>query len=186
MQSIKVCAVGDGTVGKTCLLISYTTNCFPQEYSPTVFDNYSTNVMYRGSAVHMTLWDTAGQDDYKDMRPLSYPDTNVFLICFAVNSQTSFSNIEAKWLPEIKNHCPDVPMILVGTKSDLRKENPDSVTVDQANALSKKMKAVCYMECSALTQEGLAAVFDKAVEVSMGGPKGPGESKDKKKICTIL
>jgi small GTP-binding protein len=133
----------------------------------------------------MTLWDTAGQDDYKDMRPLSYPDTNVFLVCFAVNSVVSFNNIEAKWLPEIRSHCPDVPMILVGTKSDLRKDSSESVQVDQANALAKKMKAVCYMECSALTQEGLAAVFDKAVEVSMGGNKGPETSKGKK-FCTIL
>jgi len=186
MQSIKVCAVGDGTVGKTCLLISYTTNCFPQDYNPTVFDNYSTNVMYRGSAVHMTLWDTAGQDDYKDMRPLSYPDTNVFLICFAVNSPVSFSNIEAKWYPEIRSHCPDVPIILVGTKMDLRKEAKDSVSIEQANALGKKIKAVAFMECSALTQEGLQAVFDKAVEVSMGGNKNGSETKSKSKGCSIL
>eukprot|EP00475_Leptophrys_vorax_P023304 TRINITY_DN31884_c0_g1_i2.p1 TRINITY_DN31884_c0_g1~~TRINITY_DN31884_c0_g1_i2.p1 ORF type:complete len:142 (+),score=35.26 TRINITY_DN31884_c0_g1_i2:448-873(+) len=141
--------------------------------------------MYRGSAVHMTLWDTAGQDDYKDMRPLSYPDTNVFLICFAVNAPTSFSNIEAKWVPEIKTHCPDVPVILVGTKMDTRASAAESVSIDQANALAKKIKAVCYMECSALTQEGLAAVFDKAVEVSMGG-HGKQETTKNKKFCTIL
>jgi small GTP-binding protein len=183
MQSIKVCAVGDGTVGKTCLLISYTTNCFPQDYNPTVFDNYSTNVMYKGAAVHMTLWDTAGQDDYRDMRPLSYPDTNVFLICFAVNSQASFNNVESKWYPEIKGHCPDVPIILVGTKIDLRKAAADSVSIESGKKLADKIKAVCYMECSALTQDGLAAVFDKAVEVSMGGGSSTAKSK---KSCVIL
>ncbi len=150
-----------------------------------MFDNYSTNVMYKGSAVHMTLWDTAGQDDYKDMRPLSYPDTNVFLVCFAVNSQVSFSNVEAKWVLEIRENCPDVPMILVGTKSDLRKDSKNPVTVEQASALAKKVKAVCYMECSALTQDGLAAVFDKAVEVSMGGIASP-DTKTRKKQCAIL
>ena len=155
MQSIKVCAVGDGTVGKTCLLISYTTNCFPQDYNPTVFDNYSTNVMYHGSAVHVTLWDTAGQDDYKDMRPLSYPDTNAFLICFAVNNPVSFGNIETKWYPEIQFHCPGVPIILVGTKQDLREESSETVSAQDAESLANKIGANCYMECSALTQSSI-------------------------------
>jgi len=183
MQSIKLCAVGDGTVGKTCLLISYTTNCFPQDYNPTVFDNYSTNVMYKGAAVHMTLWDTAGQDDYKDMRPLSYPDTNVFLICFAINSTTSFMNIETKWYPEIKDNCPSVPWILVGNKADTRKDAKQTVSKADAEALAKKLGGVCYMECSALTQEGLQAIFDKAVEVAMKQTKPDAR---KKKVCILL
>lgn len=67
-----------------------------------------------GIQVSLGLWDTAGQEDYDRLRPLSYPQTDVFLICFSVASPSSFENVTSKWYPEIKHHCPDAPMILVG------------------------------------------------------------------------
>ena len=155
MQAIKCVVVGDGAVGKTCLLISYTTNSFPGEYIPTVFDNFSANVMVDGKPVNIGLWDTAGQEDYDRLRPLSYPQTDVFLVCFSIVSPTSYENVKDKWYPEISHHCPRTPVILVGTKLDIRddkeviaklKEKKMSpVSFAQGVAMSKEINAIKYL-----------------------------------------
>ncbi|CAF1014085.1 unnamed protein product [Didymodactylos carnosus] len=174
MQALKCVVVGDGAVGKTCLLISYTTNTFPGEYIPTVFDNYSANVMVDGKPINLGLW-----------------DTDVFLICFSLVSPASFENVRAKWYPEVSHHCPNTPIVLVGTKLDLRddkiaieklkekKLNP--ITSIQGESMRKEVGAIKYLECSALTQKGLKTVFDEAIRAHLC-PK----PKPKKKLCTLL
>lgn len=58
--------------------------------------------MVDGRPINLGLWDTAGQEDYDRLRPLSYPQTDVFLLCFAINTPTSYDNIKNKWFPEIQ------------------------------------------------------------------------------------
>ena len=70
--------------------------------------------------MEIELWDTAGQEDYDRLRPLSYPDADVILICFSIDSSDSLRNITDKWVPEVNHFCPNVPVILVGNKMDLR------------------------------------------------------------------
>ncbi|EGD88700.2 hypothetical protein H112_03622 [Trichophyton rubrum D6] len=171
VATIKCVVVGDGAVGKTCLLISYTTNKFPSEYVPTVFDNYAVTVMIGDEPYTLGLFDTAGQEDYDRLRPLSYPQTDVFLVCFSVTSPASFENVREKWFPEVRHHCPGVPCLIVGTQTDLRddqtirdklsKQRMQPVRKEDGDRMAKELGAVKYVECSALTQYKLKDVFDE-------------------------
>lgn len=112
-----------------------------------------------------------GQEDYDRLRPLSYPQTDVFLVCFSVTSPASFENVKEKWFPEVRHHCPGVPCLIVGTQIDLRddpqvleklaRQKQRPVTPDQGERLARELGAVKYVECSALTQKGLKNVFDE-------------------------
>ncbi|KAG0655538.1 Rho GTPase [Maudiozyma exigua] len=191
MQTLKCVVVGDGAVGKTCLLISYTTNQFPADYVPTVFDNYAVTVMIGDEPYTLGLFDTAGQEDYDRLRPLSYPSTDVFLVCFSVIAPPSFENVKEKWFPEVHHHCPGVPCLVVGTQIDLRddkiiieklqRQRLRPITIEQGERLARELKAVKYVECSALTQRGLKNVFDEAIVAAL---EPPVIKKSKK--CTIL
>eukprot|EP00298_Acanthocystis_sp_HF-20_P004924 c15231_g1_i1.p1 GENE.c15231_g1_i1~~c15231_g1_i1.p1 ORF type:complete len:134 (-),score=27.52 c15231_g1_i1:163-528(-) len=112
-STIKCVLVGDEVAQKTRMLISFTTSMLPAEHIPTVFENYSVNLIVDGKPVSLGMWDTAGSDDYDRLRPLSYPQTDIFLICFSVGDRTSFINIKSKWIPEIKHYSPNVPILLL-------------------------------------------------------------------------
>ena len=132
--------------------------------------------------------DTAGQEDYDRLRPLSYPQTNVFLVCFSIISRSSYENVKTKWVPEIKHHCAEAPFIIVGTKADLRDDPEISSKVGQmmgmedGTKLAKEVGAVSYLECSALTQNGLKNVFDAAIRAALNADK----PKKSGKGCQIL
>eukprot|EP00761_Pharyngomonas_kirbyi_P007679 gb/GECH01007689.1/.p1 GENE.gb/GECH01007689.1/~~gb/GECH01007689.1/.p1 ORF type:complete len:192 (+),score=47.21 gb/GECH01007689.1/:1-576(+) len=191
MESLKCVVVGDGAVGKTCMLISYANNSFPEDYVPTVFDNYNANVMVEGKTVSLGLWDTAGQEEYDRLRPLSYPGTSVFIICFSVVNPDSYDNVKNKWYPEIKHHLSTAPIILVGTKVDLRddqdylqKNGIQPLTQNSGEKLKEDVGAIKYMECSALTKTGVKAVFDQSLRAALfAKPKKP---QQKKGPCILL
>ncbi|KAL2109510.1 hypothetical protein VUR80DRAFT_2352 [Thermomyces stellatus] len=172
--SKKIVVVGDGGCGKTCLLISYSQGYFPEKYVPTVFENYITYPIHSpsGKIVELALWDTAGQEEYDRLRPLSYPETDLIFVCFAIDCPNSLDNVLDKWYPEVLHFCPYTPLFLVGLKSDLRHKKTcidmlkaqglTPVTTDQGLAVSKKMGAQ-YMECSSKEMRGVDEIFERAI-----------------------
>lgn len=176
-RKLKIVLLGDGAVGKTSLLLSYLTNDFPTEYAPTAFDNYSVSVCVNDVPCTIQFCDTAGQEDFDSLRPLSYPQTDVFVLCFNIMQPSSFHNLKERWLPEIDKFKPSIPIVLVGTHCDLRsnveaiislkKNRLVPISKERAEALAKKTRALCYLETSALTQKNVKTVFDEAIGVAL-------------------
>lgn len=177
----KLVVVGDGGCGKTCLLIVYAENRFPEAYVPTVFENYVTQVNYEGKLVELALWDTAGQEEYDRLRPLSYPESDVILIVFSIDFPVSLANVQDKWYPEVAHFCEGTPLILVGTKIDLRRDEQTKrmlsaqgqtpITPEQGAAVAREIGAK-YIECSAKQGTGVQEVFALALKESMRGRWG--------------
>jgi Ras-related C3 botulinum toxin substrate 1 len=155
--------------------------------------------MAEDQQINLQLWDTAGQEDYKKLRPLSYPQTDVFVICFSLVSPTSLENVQNMWVPEIKEHCPSTPYILVGMKSDLRDEFAqhaddfrakgwEPVAASKAEDMKKTIKAQSYIECSAKIQYNLKEVFEAAIKVVLHPPTNVPDKpeKTKKKSSCLL
>lgn len=100
--------------------------------------------------MELSLWDTAGQEEFDRLRALSYEDTHVLMLCFSVDSPDSFENVGSKWIAEINENCPGVRVVLTALKCDLRKDdemndNPGAISFDQGLAKAKEIGAVKYL-----------------------------------------
>ncbi|NWH65765.1 RHOF protein, partial [Geococcyx californianus] len=174
---VKVVVVGDGGCGKTSLLVAFARGDFPKVYVPTVFEKYTASLQVGGKPVTIHLWDTAGQEDYDRLRPLSYSDANVVLICFDVTNPTSYDNILTKWYPEVNHFCKSIPVLLVGCKTDLRQDQQvlrklreghlEPTSYQQAKAMARQVHAVSYLECSARYQENVGDIFVAACSAAL-------------------
>ncbi|KAI3370071.1 hypothetical protein L3Q82_024871 [Scortum barcoo] len=161
----KLVIVGDGACGKTCLLIVFSKDQFPEVYVPTVFENYVADIEVDSKQVELALWDTAAPD--------------------------SLENIPEKWTPEVKHFCPNVPIILVGNKKDLRndehtrrelaKMKQEPVKPEDGRDMANRIGAFGYMECSAKTKDGVREVFEMATRAALQAKRGKKSSK-----CVLL
>jgi len=155
----RLVVVGDHECSKTSLLSAFVKNQ-PEEYEHVIFDNHSVNVEVDGRQVQLRLCDTTGQEEYPRLRPLSYCRTDVILMCFSIGSPASLKNVLEKWTPEVKRFCYGVPIILVGTKMELRNDtetitklssnNQEPVKTEEGHAMAQMISALTYsmIECN--------------------------------------
>lgn len=211
----KIVILGDGACGKTSLLNVFTRGYFPQVYEPTVFENYVHDIFIDGQSVQLSLWDTAGQEEFDRLRSLSYSDTHCIMLCFSIDSPDSLENVQSKWVGEIADHCEGVKLVLVALKCDLRSNedthdheynnanedelfNPYSqsnpyqqqkrlISYDEGLAVAKKVGALRYLECSAKKNRGVNEAFSEAARCALNAkPKGANDNEPEKKGCVIM
>uniref|UniRef100_G1RUW9 Ras homolog family member J n=1 Tax=Nomascus leucogenys TaxID=61853 RepID=G1RUW9_NOMLE len=196
-KMLKCVVVGDGAVGKTCLLLIEA--CVYGLSSSLLFSSPLVTVTVGGKQHLLGLYDTAGQEDYNQLRPLSYPNTDVFLICFSVVNPASYHNVQEEWVPELKDCMPEKTnkfSRVFSCQIDLRddpktlarllymKEKP--LTYEHGVKLAKAIGAQCYLECSALTQKGLKAVFDEAILTIFHPKKKKKRCSEGHSCCSII
>ncbi|KAL2037900.1 hypothetical protein N7G274_009375 [Stereocaulon virgatum] len=194
----KLVLLGDGACGKTSLLNVFTRGYFPTVYEPTVFENYVHDIFVDNVHIELSLWDTAGQEEFDRLRSLSYDDTHTVMLCFSVDSKDSLENVESKWVSEIAENCQGVKLVLVALKCDLRERGTDDedeaqtrggrekVMIDYKQGLevAKRIQALRYLECSAKRNRGVNEAFTEAARVALS-VKGNGTSGGGSK-CSVM
>jgi len=180
MEDIKVVMVGDGNVGKTSLLISYTTNRFPEDHIPTIFEYYSSYAVVNNNPVRMNFLDTSGEKDYQELNVLGYNQADVFVVVFSVSDPNSFKNVKKFWIPEIRKYDSTIPILLIANKIDKRDEGTETspkptkkketakqfVSTEKISRISKKYK-LQFIEVSAYSQKNLHTAMQMAAELGM-------------------
>ena len=200
VNTVKLVALGDSGVGKTSLLLRFTTDTFPDgpdKYIPTVMDNYSSTCRIQNVDVKLCLFDTAQQPIAlrfgQSLTPLVYPLTNVFLVCCDVTDSLTVENVEKYWFPDrncLSNRLvpKGVSILIVGTKIDLRGEDDRSMSNDEGVELGAKLGCE-YLECSAKTGEGVKKVFERALESGYNNlleVERRREEKKNRKKCRLM
>ncbi|KAK3691010.1 Rho GTPase [Vermiconidia calcicola] len=162
-------------------------------FEPTVFENYVHDIFIDNVHVELSLWDTAGQEEFDRLRSLSYDDTHAIMLCFSVDSPDSLENVESKWVAEIAENCPGVKLVLVALKCDLRERGgddeegePKRPTIDykQGLAVAEKIKALRYLECSAKKNRGVNEAFTEAARVALQVKNVKGDKETG--CCTVM
>lgn len=197
----KIVILGDGACGKTSLLNVFTRGYFPQVYEPTVFENYVHDIFIDGQSIQLSLWDTAGQEEFDRLRSLSYSDTHCIMLCFSIDSPDSLENVQSKWVGEIADHCDGVKLVLVALKCDLRNTEDDTeeeshhpyqqqkrlISYDEGLAVAKKVGALRYLECSAKKNRGVNEAFSEAARCALNAkPRGANDNEPEGKGCVVM
>ncbi|KAM0686986.1 hypothetical protein COBT_001783 [Conglomerata obtusa] len=180
----KIMLVGEGGTGKTCMLEVLRRNRFPDEYIPTVVDNFIREEVVDGKTIRLAIWDTAGQESYSSVRTIAYSDTEMVIMCYSIDDTDSLCAIESKWLPEMKNYIPNAEIVLVGLKCDLRDDGEhEYISTRKGEETACRISARLFYESSARKNYNVAVIFNEAAKLLM---KKKSSDKNNKWFCCYL
>eukprot|EP00455_Lapot_gusevi_P009199 TRINITY_DN14109_c0_g2_i1.p2 TRINITY_DN14109_c0_g2~~TRINITY_DN14109_c0_g2_i1.p2 ORF type:complete len:193 (-),score=19.73 TRINITY_DN14109_c0_g2_i1:688-1266(-) len=167
---VKLFCDGMDSVGKTSLLITYTTNNFPVENVPAVLNAANADVILdENTTVSLQFWDFLQREDSDRLDPIAYTSTNIFLACFSIDNPKSLELLVNTRIHQYRHYWPAARILLVGTKCDLR-QSASGVTCippEQAQEVVRNFELDGYMECSAMTQYNVREVFETAARLGL-------------------
>jgi Rho family protein len=150
--------------------------------------------------MQLSLWDTAGQEEFDRLRSLSYSDTHTIMLCFSVDSRDSLENARTRWMSEIVDHCEGVKLVLVALKCDLRnaedqppeqqqqniEERRRLITYEEGLEVARAIGALRYLECSARRNRGVNEAFTEAARCALSAKaRGNSNEEEKSSKCII-
>ena len=172
----KIVLVGDSACGKSALAVKLTENMFLDLYEPTHFEDFQTEIRTAKGSCKLTILDTSGDQEYSNVRSLTYKDCDAVVVCFDLTEQSTLESVESFWLPELKAHCPNTPLYIVGCKRDAMCEgnecscDGDCCMQGEREFLDiiERTGAVAYTECSAALSgdDEIEGFFRVVVETS--------------------
>ena len=180
--SCTVVMVGDSKVGKTALASKFRSGKFDSGYTRTGFESMSTSSMVEGNRVNFSILDTSGYQGFIPARELAYREADVFLLCYRISDPSSLFSAINHWVPELRNHAPSTPILLVGCASDQRGDRSvvDSlarhgrsfVSQEQARSFAQQVQAAACLETSARTLSA-RPVFELAAKIGLEQQRQP-------------
>jgi len=187
---MKCVCVGDAGVGKSSLLMAFATNKFLADTIPALCRNYNISIEVNDMAYVIGLYDTQSgyidRNEGETARKATYADADVVLLCFSAVNKNSYENITARWIEELDECLPQIPIVLVCTNTDLRREDdPSHLSYRQGIELKEKISAIAYLECSSCSRSGLRDVFEAAVKSSKPSSISKGKGRRMSKTCLI-
>ncbi|KAJ7792943.1 cell division control protein 42 [Mycena olivaceomarginata] len=183
---IKVVLVGDSGVGKTRLCASYKRKEAPRDHHLPNFDGYAPSITIGIETWLFGLWDTAGEADHERLRPMSYPQTDIFVVCFSVASRVSFENVQQKWFPEVRHHCPNVPLFDEKVVQKLAGQGKLPVSPAEGEMMTRRLGAARYFECSANKGQGVDDGFDQVLAIAIADINLKRRAEKATRKCIVL
>jgi len=186
MMQYKLVVLGDGGVGKTALTIQLCLNHFIEAYDPTIEDSYRKHAVVDDQPCLIEILDTAGQEEYTALRDQWIREGEGFLLVYSITSRATFERIERfrSQINRVKD-SENVPMLLVGNKSD--KSNEREVSKEEAQSMARRLNCES-IETSAKTRSNLEAAYYTVVRMIRDQRVGAAPSRPRRKRtrCTIL
>lgn len=157
----KVTMIGSGQAGKTSILLRLIDDTFNKDCEPTIFENKMITIVVEQIPISLHIWDTAGQEDFNSIIPLTYESTEIAIICYSVDDSYSYEAITEKWENEVRYYSENVEIVLVATKTDLRSDGRVSCLENEdGKRLAKQISAIAFFECSAKDSIGVLEIFN--------------------------